>query len=264
MLAGSSVSTSGSEPAHRRPPALRRVVGGGLRGVGAHLMRLGDAFHKVPESPTQRAFRFWVGRRGDQTLRLDYPLGPDSMVVDVGGYEGQWTSDIYARFRCRVLVFEPVPEFAQLLAERFVFNGDVEVIPLGLAGTSRREEMLLNGDSSSACRSGGRRVSADLVEAGAYFEQRGISEIDLMKVNIEGGEYELLEHLMDSGWIGRRIGHLQIQFHDVVPDAGARTASIRRRLAESHRCDWSHEPFWESWSPAPDRDWPSDLSDPGV
>lgn len=252
-----SGSTRGREPARRRQLALSRVAGDGLRSVGARLMRIGDTFY---EPPAQRAFRHWDGRRGDQTLRLDYPLGSDSMIMDVGGYEGQWASDIYARFRCRVLVFEPVPEFARLLAERFVFNGDVEVIPLGLAGRSRREDMLLRGDASSACRTGGRRVSVDLVEAVAYFEQRRIPAIQLMKVNIEGGEYELMEHLLDTGWV-RRIGHLQIQFHDFVPNADARTASIRRRLAESHRCDWNCAPFWESWSRDSDRDWPSGVAD---
>jgi len=253
---GRSSSARGSEPALRRQLALRRAAGDGLRSVGVRLIRVGDTFY---EPPTQRAFRHWDGRRGDQTLRLDYPLGPDSMVVDVGGYQGQWASDIYARFRCRVLVFEPVPEFARLLAERFVFNDDVEVLQLGLAGRSRREDMLLSGDASSACRSGGRRLSADIVEAGAYFEHRRISGIDLMKVNIEGGEYELLEHLLDTGWVGR-IDHLQIQFHDFAQNAEARMASIRRLLAESHRCAWSHAPFWESWSRDSNRNCPSGVS----
>lgn len=247
-----AVSTNGRRRAFGRRLELRRVAGDGLRSVGARLTRMGDAFYKVPESSAQRAIRYWVGRRGDHTLRLDYDLGRDSLVVDVGGFRGQWASDIYARFRSRVVVFEPVPEFAIQLAERFAGNDDVEVVPVGLAGRSRREDMLLDEDASSALLGGGRRVSVDLVAAAPYLEQRCISAIDLMKVNIEGGEYELLEHLLDTGWVDR-IGHLQIQFHDFVPNADARTASIRRRLAESHRCDWSCAPFWESWSRDPDR-----------
>lgn len=227
-----------------RPAQLRRVAGDGLRRVGARIMRVGDG---VYESPARSSFRDWEHRRGDHTLRLDYPLGPDSMVVDVGGFRGQWASDIYSRFRCRVLVFEPVPEFARLLAERFAANQDIEIIAFGLAGRSRREDMQLSGDASSAYRSDGRRVSVNLVEAGAYFEQRAISAIDLLKINIEGGEYELLEHLLDRDWMGR-IDHLQIQFHDVVPRADARAASIQRRLGDTHTCVWSCPPLWESWS----------------
>jgi FkbM family methyltransferase len=208
---------------------------------------VGDALYTAPESPAQRAIRSWVGRQGDHTLRLDYDIGPDALVVDVGGFRGQWASDIYARFRSRVLVFEPVPEFASQVAKRFVANDDVEVVPAGLAATSRRESMLQDQDASSALLDGGLRVSVDLVAAAPYFEQRGISAIDLMKINIEGGEFELLEHLLDEGWVAR-IDHLQIQFHDFVPNAAARTSSIRRRLAESHHCAWSFEPFWESWS----------------
>jgi FkbM family methyltransferase len=247
------VSTNGRESALGRRLQLRRVAGDGFRRVGARLARIGDGFYTAPESSAQRAIRSWVDRQGDQTLRLGYDLGRDSLVIDVGGFRGQWASDIYARFRCRVLVFEPVPEFASQVARRFAHNDDVEVVPMGLAGRSRREDMLQDEDASSALLSGGRRVSVDLVAAVPYLEKRGISAIDLMKINIEGGEFELLEHLLDTGWV-TRIGHLQIQFHGFVRDAAARTASIRRRLVESHRCDWSCEPFWESWSRDRDRD----------
>ena len=245
------MSANGRLCAFGRRLELRRVAGDGLRSVGRLLTRIGDAIHRVPECPEQRAFRHWVGRRGDQTLRLDYDLGQDSLVVDVGGFRGQWASDIYARFRSRVIVFEPVPDFASQLEERFADNDEVEVVPAGLAGWSRRESMLLDEDASSAFLGGGRRVSVDLLAAASFLEQRRICAIDLMKVNIEGGEYELLEHLLDTGWVDR-IRHLQIQFHDFVPNADVRTASIRRRLAESHRCHWSCAPFWESWSRDPD------------
>ena len=231
------------------------MAGDGLRRVSARLARAGDALYMAPESSAERAIRYWVERRGDQTFRLDYNLGRDSLVLDVGGFRGQWASDIYSRFRSRVLVFEPVPEFATQVAERFADNDDVEVLPVGLAGSSRRQDMLVNGDASSALVDGGRRVEVDLVAAGPYFEQRCICAIDLMKVNIEGGEYELLEHLLDVGWVPR-IRHLQIQFHDFVPNAGARAASIRTRLAQTHRCAWNVAPFWESWSRDPDRDPP--------
>ena len=59
---------------------------------------------------------------GDEGLRFDYELNSDSLVIDLGGYKGQWTSDIYARFNCRVLVFEPVAQFAASIAQRFRHN----------------------------------------------------------------------------------------------------------------------------------------------
>ena len=37
----------------------------------------------------------------------------------------------------------------------------------------------------------------------------------LMKINIEGGEYDLLEELLDENMI-KQIVNLQVQFHDFV------------------------------------------------
>ena len=55
---------------------------------------------------------------GDIRFRFDYELAPDSLVLDLGGYEGQWASDLYARQRCRIDVFEPVARFAAAIGAR--------------------------------------------------------------------------------------------------------------------------------------------------
>ena len=40
-------------------------------------------------------------------------------------------------------------------------------------------------------------------------------KIDLLKINIEGGEYEVLENLIENDLI-KNIDNIQIQFHDFV------------------------------------------------
>jgi hypothetical protein len=57
--------------------------------------------------------------------------------------------------------------------------------------------------------------------------------LDLPKVNIEGGEYELLERLIDTGLIGR-IENLQIQLHDVAPDSARRMKRNHAGLKNTH------------------------------
>ena len=61
---------------------------------------------------------------GDTRLRFDYDLTPDSHVLDLGGYEGQWASDLYARRRCRIDVFEPVTRFAAAIARELAKTGE--------------------------------------------------------------------------------------------------------------------------------------------
>ncbi len=37
----------------------------------------------------------WRKANGDGTLRLNYPLTPDSVVFDLGGYVGDWAQQIH-------------------------------------------------------------------------------------------------------------------------------------------------------------------------
>ena len=64
------------------------------------------------QTTAERSHARWIADRGTQGHRLDYPLGPDAIVLDVGGYDGRWAERVIERFSCVVHVFEPVPEFA--------------------------------------------------------------------------------------------------------------------------------------------------------
>src|SRR4029077_2099620 len=39
--------------------------------------------------------RQWYTDRGDETLRLAYDLGPETLVMDAGGYHGNWSADLF-------------------------------------------------------------------------------------------------------------------------------------------------------------------------
>ena len=40
----------------------------------------------------------WFKDNGDKTHRLNYNLNEKSIVFDLGGYEGQWASDIFSKY----------------------------------------------------------------------------------------------------------------------------------------------------------------------
>jgi len=198
-------------------------------------------------SDRERAIQEWKAA-GREELRFDYDLDESSVVVDAGGYAGQWASDVVARFLCRVHVFEPVPDFAERIRTRFARNPLVTVHAVGLAAQTREVPIALRGTGSSIVGGNGAAPTAvvPLVRAADAFEGAGIERVDLIKVNIEGAEYELLEHLADARWISR-IRHLQVQFHDSGPGSDARMRALQSRLAETHELMWRHELVWESW-----------------
>ena len=51
-----------------------------------------------------------------------------------------------------------------------------------------------------------------------FVNKNNILNIDYLKLNIEGSEYELLDHIIDTGFI-KNINHIQIRFHNFVPEA---------------------------------------------
>ncbi|WP_126446649.1 FkbM family methyltransferase [Sulfuricystis multivorans] len=203
----------------------------------------------VRRDPFLLEVRRWFRDNGDQTLRLKYPLDARSLVIDVGGYVGDFANAIHGRYGCRVLVFEPVGEYYRYCVSRFAGNPKVEVFNYGLGSRNASLPIKLEGDGSSFLEgevtSRGQNL-AQLRRADKVLESMGVDRVDLMKINIEGGEYDLLDLLIDTNWIGR-IQFLQIQFHNFVPKAAERRQAIRSKLARSHTQMWNYEFVWESW-----------------
>jgi FkbM family methyltransferase len=198
-------------------------------------------------APTPEVRR-WRAVDGDHTLRLEYDLDADSVVLDVGGYEGQWTSDIVAMYGCRVHVFEPVPEFAERIARRFERNTLVTVHPVGLAARDGSARLAVCGDASSHHRNdlSKNAVEVTVRDVRRVFEELPAGRADLAKLNIEGAEFELLPHLLESGLMPA-ITDLQVQFHAFVQDAEARVAAIRAGLARTHALTYQYDFLWENW-----------------
>jgi FkbM family methyltransferase len=203
---------------------------------------------KLPTAHERRV-RAWVALNGDATLRLDYPLTSDSTVLDVGGYEGQWASDIFGRYGCKIMIFEPWPAFAQQIESRFSHTPAVTVYPFGLGARSRTELLYAQGDSTSVYQrsKGAASESLPIRALAEIWRELGLESVDLMKINIEGGEYELLDALITTGLIAR-VRDVQIQFHEIVPHAKHRRRLLQDRLAATHRLTYSIPFVWENWT----------------
>jgi len=68
-----------------------------------------------------------------------------------------------------------------------------------------------------------------------------------MKINIEGAGYDLLDHLIESGFI-KNIKNIQVQFHDIVAEAVKRRASIQEQLKKTHVLTYCYDFIWENWT----------------
>jgi FkbM family methyltransferase len=198
-------------------------------------------------SQKEAALSRWLAVDGDKTLRLDYPLSRDSVVFDVGGFEGQWASDMFSRHLCKIHVFEPVPAFADRISLRFSQNEWIKVHRFALGSTDGNARLNIDGDASSIIQFGTEQIVIAQKTPEHVMEAERIDEVAVMKLNIEGAEYDLLEHLIATGLV-RKIVNIQVQFHDFVPDAVRRMNELKLRLSKSHQPMWQYEFIWEGWT----------------
>ncbi|MCF7817350.1 MAG: FkbM family methyltransferase [Kiritimatiellales bacterium] len=193
-----------------------------------------------------RIVRKWYADGGERSLRFKYDLDKDSIILDLGGYEGQWASDLFSRYQCRIHVFEPVVGFAQKIQERFRLNEKIEVHPFGLGGSSRTETIHLSADGSSVWGDSANMENIKIVDAHDWLVENGIGHIALAKINIEGGEYELLDRLIEKGFLSS-VDNIQVQFHNIDSNSRARMERIQHELAKTHQPTYQYDFVWENW-----------------
>jgi hypothetical protein len=80
-----------------------------------------------------------------------------------------------------------------------------------------------------------------------WFAENGIEHVDLIKINTEGGEFELLERMIETGLVPRFV-NMQVQFHNVADDSTPRMEAIQRELAKTHELTYEYRYVWENWT----------------
>lgn len=191
----------------------------------------------------------WYKDKGDDNLRYNYNLTKKSIIFDIGGYLGEFSEKISKKFDSKIYLFEPNLNFYEKCLNKFKNNEKIKCFDFGLGKINGEFSLSDNNESSSTIRISEkvktkkikiRRIS-DVVQ------ELNIDKIDLMKINIEGGEYDLLFFLFEKNLISK-IDNIQIQFHNFVPDAKKNREEIINLLKKTHKNDWSYYFMWENWS----------------
>lgn len=189
----------------------------------------------------------WFAIKGDQTLRLDYDLNEKSIVFDVGGYKGEFAADIFCKYNATIYVFEPIQSFFETIKHKFINNQKVKMYHFGLAGKDEEMQISMSDNSSSVFLKTEDSETIQLKSIVNFIKENNIQTVDLIKLNIEGGEYELLEALIENDLIGI-FKNIQVQFHDFLLENGKeRMHKIQENLSKTHETTYQYEFVWENW-----------------
>jgi FkbM family methyltransferase len=224
-----------------RPPSLSEVVRI-VRAFGDWPRFLGD--YAGLSSPA-RSYRLRTGRviethgadRNDvATLfavfgRQEYGRLPDNAVVlDVGANIGAFA--LYAAQQgAQVYSFEPEPSNYRLLLR----NVPASVKTFEVAVTSRVERRGLYMRSSPSHSFHERRaakgsVMVECVSLGTAIAQCELDEVDLLKLDVEGSEFEILYSAPDAL---SAVNEIRMEYHQFMGDTAPwRIEELRAYLAE--------------------------------
>lgn len=191
----------------------------------------------------QKNVGIWYKDNGEETLRLDYNLDKNSLVIDAGGYKGEWAEKIYNKYHCNIYIYEPIKKYYNLIKEKFKNNSKIKVFNVGLSNQNKTVNISLLDDSSSVYAEEGQKEKIELVDVNDFFKKIELDQIDLFKVNVEGEEYNILERMIESDMI-KNVTNLQIQFHRITNNYILRKKQIESHLLKSHYKTYDYDYVW--------------------
>lgn len=192
-------------------------------------------------SPFQKFIRDGYNRR----LESDLQLTSDSVVLDFGGYVGDLSWRLHRQYKPHLHIFEPVPRFTSILRKRFNGCSNVTIHPFAIGTSERRETFGIGAAGTGKFAQVQESVEVHFLSAKTVVPELP-QTIDLVVINIEGGEYELIPALHDCGFL-TKIRHMLIQFHCVGESPDSARQNCRSLLSATHDLEWSYEFIWESW-----------------
>lgn len=162
-------------------------------------------------------------------------LGPDSLIYSAGiGEDVSFDLDAITRFGAQVYAFDPTPRTIDWLKTQNLPT-NFHFYPEGLAGHDGVAAFTppANPDYISHTLLD-RPATEAILEVPVYtlqtlMQRLGHTHIDVLKMDIEGAEYDVIDHLLDAQLDIRQI---VLEFHHRFPDIGIEPT--RQAVARLH------------------------------
>jgi FkbM family methyltransferase len=182
----------------------------------------------------------WRLENGDNTYRINYDLNNESIVVDLGARHGNWSDLIKRKYSSKIYCFEVVSEFCNQLR-----NKGYDTFCVAVSDKNQKIKLGVF-ESEASIFYNESNFEVDAISASEIFNLINQQNIDLIKINVEGAEYKILNELIDSGNINK-IKNLQVQFHLFDETENNEYENLSKKLSETHELSWRFPFVWENW-----------------
>lgn len=177
-------------------------------------------------------------------------LKSGDIAIDCGANIGDIT-EIMAQSGATVYAFEPNPYAFQVLSERFFHDDNIICINKGVLDQDGKMKLYLHefahldqvhwSAGSSLLDFKGNIdknsfVEIEVIDLAKFIYEIG-EEIKLVKMDVEGVEYQIIHHLINTGSI-EKIKHLLVETHEKkVPELRESTRILTERIVREGLCN---------------------------
>jgi FkbM family methyltransferase len=141
-------------------------------------------------------------------------MHPGAVVYSGGvGEDITFEQELIRRFGVRIHIFDPSPVAARTIAQ--AGSDNLLFKPVGLSTRSTARFAIGGGSRDNAWLKAGEGEELPCTNLLREMQTNGHASIDLLKIDIEGFEYEVLENCLAANI---PIKQICVEFHDFFPD----------------------------------------------
>ena len=193
-------------------------------------------------------FLYWKNEGKKQKIRFNYKLQEGDVVFDLGAFRGSFSDKVYNE-NSRYFLFDTNPTMVDFLKKKFLNKENVSIFPFGLGerdiyGKKKKSfSPWAQAGASFEETSGENIIIKDFLK---FCLEQNINEIKVLKINIEGAEYNLMKYLYENDFL-KNIQHVQIQPHDFENESLGNLLELHKNLHETHQLKLSYPFVWDFW-----------------
>lgn len=173
----------------------------------------------------------------DNCYVQDLALPPNPVVVDIGGFIGDFTLYAATHLKARrVVVCEPSPRNWTLLVKNIQNNHFEDRVSMMNKAVTDGRVVMLDIDAPdrgqariSAYRpSGCEKKAVECISLSLLLAEFNITEVDLLKIDCEGGEYDIL--LTTPSKVFSAVKNIVFEYHE-IDGFQQKLEAVRERLS---------------------------------
>src|SRR3990167_6621954 len=130
------------------------------------------------------------------------------------------------------------------MRQTFSSNNKITIHNFAVGNSDSDGIMYLHGDATNAFEKSKKKETVRFIDFNRFLND--IECVDLMKINIEGGEYDLLNSMIKQGTIGK-IKNILVQFHNNGEYFESQREAICNELKLTHWQTFNYPFIWENW-----------------